>query len=157
MKRKTVVLVAILAYIFGIATPYIIWYGFGVVGYLWSGGGHEVSRRTSPDSVLDAVVIEDDPGAMSSFIYYLYLVPKGTKVSYFKCDPYIVNTSEGDELEVIWQNPHFLEVDAGNAHIKWFANLWYSEKLPNYYVELKLRTEPGKNYLQPDGRLRGSN
>jgi len=154
MKRRTAILVAVLAYVFGIASPYITWYGIHV---LWSFVGREMSRKTSPDGVLDAVVIEDDPGAMSSFIYYLYLVPKGAKVSYFKSDPYIVNTSEGDELNVNWQKPHFLEVHTGNAHIKWFANLWYSEKVPNYFVELKLARELGKDYLQPDGRLRGSN
>jgi hypothetical protein len=157
MKRKVAILVAVVAYIFGLATPYVAWYGVGILGYLWSGGGKEVSRRTSPDGVLDAVVIEDDPGAMSSFIYYLYLVPRGTKISYFKSDPYIVNTSEGDELSADWQKPHFLEVNPGNGHVKCFANLWYSKRVPNYYVELKLTTPPGKDYLQRDGRLRGSN
>lgn len=116
-----------------------------------------MSRKTSPDGVLDAVVIENDPGAMSGFIYYLYLLPKGSKVSYLKSDPYIVNTSEGDELTVDWQGAHFLQVNPGNAHIKWFANLWYSKTVPNYYVELKLTTEPGKNYLQTDGKLRVNN
>jgi hypothetical protein len=87
-----------------------------------------MSRKPSPDGVLDAVVIEDDPGAMSSFIYYLYLVPRGSKVSYFKSDPYIVNTSEGNELTVNCQKPHFLEVNTGNAHIKWFANLGDQER-----------------------------
>jgi hypothetical protein len=104
--------------------------------------------------MLDAVVIEDDPGAMSSFIYYLYLVPRGEQVSYAHSDPYIVNTSEGDELTVSWQKPHFLEVRVGNSHVKWFANLWYSSKRPDYYVELKLTTGE-KSYLQSDGKLRG--
>jgi hypothetical protein len=124
---------------------------------LWSAPGREMSRTTSPDGFLDAVVIEDDPGAMSSFIYNLYLVPKGAKVSYSKSDPYVVNTSEGDELKTSWEKPHFLQVRPGNAHIKWFANLWYSDKFPNYYVELRLAMDPTKTYLQPDGRLRGSN
>jgi len=121
-----------------------------------SDGGHEMSRKTSPDGVLDAVVIEDDPGAMSSFIYYLYLVPKGSKVSSSSSESYIVNTSEGDELMVNWQGSHFLEVDIGNAHVKWFANLWYSKKLPDYYVELTLTKAPGKSYLRSNGRLRRS-
>jgi len=155
MKPRTVILIAVLAYGLGIATPYITWYGLHA---LWPAvAGREMSRATSPDGVLDAVVIEDDPGAMSSFIYYLYLVPKGAKVSHSKSDPYVVNTSEGDELKISWTKLHFLEVRPGNAHVKWFANLWYSDKFPNYYVELRLAMDPTKTYLQPDGRLRGSN
>jgi hypothetical protein len=151
MKRFTAVVMIMLAYVLGVASPYIIsnaigWALFG------SGSGHEMSRKTSPDGVLDAVVIENDPGAMSSFIYYLYLVPKGEKVSSHS-DPYIVNTSEGEELKTNWQKPHFLEVSAGDSHIKWFANLWYSKRVPNYYVELKLTTGD-EDYLRPDGRLR---
>jgi hypothetical protein len=56
------------------------------------------------------------------------LVPRGSKVSYFKSDTYIVNTSEGNELTVNCQKPHFLEVNTGNAHIKWFANLGDQER-----------------------------
>ena len=79
MKRSTVVVMVVLAYLLGVASSYIIpnaigWALFG------SNSGQEMSRKTSPDGVLDAVVIENDPGAMSSFIYYLYLVPKGEKV-----------------------------------------------------------------------------
>jgi hypothetical protein len=97
----------VLAYLVGVASPYIV---PNVIGWALFGSGHEMSRKTSPDGVLDAVVIENDPGAMSSFIYYLYLVPKGEKVSSHR-DPYIVNTSEGEELKTNWQKPHFL-VDA---------------------------------------------
>jgi hypothetical protein len=153
MKRKTAVIVLILVYILGVATPYITYFGFGLLGRFW-GSDREFSRVTSPDGVLDAVVLQDNPGAFSSFIYYLYLVPKGGEAGTFNGDPAIVNTSEGDALRVNWENPHFLNVDTGNSHVKFFGNLWYSKKVNDYYVQLTL-TPSGRNYLQPNGKLRG--
>ena len=150
MRRSAAIVAIIFAYLLGVASPYI---ADMAIGWALTGAGHEMSRQTSPDGLLDAVVIEDDPGAWSSFIYYLYLVPKGQKVSYVHSDPAIAKSSEGDELTTNWNKSHLLGVNAGNAHIKWFANLWYSTKFPDYYVELKLTTG-NENYLRPDGRLR---
>lgn len=119
-----------------------------------AGGETEFSRKTSPDGVVDAVVVQDNPGAFSSYIYFLYIVPRGTNPG-GTGDPYVVNTSEGDALVVNWDKPHFLSVTTGNSHAKFFGNLWYSKKVPDYYVELTL-TETSKHYLQESGKLRGA-
>lgn len=68
-------------------------------------------------------------------------------------DP-IVYTSEGDPLMVNWEKPHFLTVTTGDSHVQLFANLWYSKRVPDYYVELTL-AETGKRYLRENGKLRG--
>jgi hypothetical protein len=51
----------------------------------------------------------------------------------------IVNTSEGDEFKVWRERSHFLTLDIGNSQVKSFANLWYSDKVKDYYVELLIR------------------
>jgi hypothetical protein len=103
--------------------------------------------------VIDAVVISADPGAFSSVFYFLYLVPKGAKADAILGDPSIAFTSEGDPMIVSWERPRFLSVNTGNSHVQYFRNLWHSNRVPDYYVELSL-AETGKHYLQPNGKLR---
>jgi hypothetical protein len=71
-RRPLLILVFIVVYIFGIATPYLARYPLALIRPAIS-GVKEFSRQTSPDGVLDAVVIQDNPGAFSSYLYDLYL------------------------------------------------------------------------------------
>lgn len=154
MKKRTAVLLIISAYVLGIASPYIAYWGWAAVNRrLWP--GEQISRLTSPDGVLDAVVVRVDKGALGSNLYYLYIVPRGTgNVESSGEDP-MMETSEGDELKVRWEKPHFLAVDIADSHVKSFVNLWYSKKVDDYFVELVLSSSNGKHYLQDSGRLRG--
>jgi hypothetical protein len=152
MQKRRVALLAVLAYVLGVVSPYVGYWGFN--RFVRSVFGHdEVLRLSSPDGVLDAVVMRVNPGAFSSFLYNLYLVPKGTKRIEGVEDP-ILCTSEGDAPTIRWERSHFLNVDIGNSHVTFFANLWYSNKVNDYYVELNFSTESGKHYLQDNGRLR---
>ncbi len=151
-KPAKFVVVVLAAYLFGIATPYLAHYADSLAVRSMA-GNEEFSRKTSPDGVLDAVVVQVNPGAFSSYLYFLYLVPKGSKAS-DSSDPAIVSTSEGDALSVNWDKAHFLSVNTGNSHVKFFGNLWYSKRVPGYYVELTL-AETGRHYLQENGMLRG--
>ena len=110
MARRPKLIAAFFAvYLFGIATPYLV--QRPIVALVHSlGGRKEFSRQTSPNGVLDAVVIQINPGAFSSYLYHLFLVPKGAQVDAFWADGPIVYTSEGDPLTVNWDKPHFLAV-----------------------------------------------
>jgi hypothetical protein len=154
MARRPKLIAAFVAvYLCGIATPYLARYPILVLGHS-IGSREEISRKTSPDGVLDAVVMHINPGAFSSYLYHLFLVPKGSKVDANWSDSAIVYTAEGDPLIVNWEKPHFLSVTTGDSHVQVFGNLWYSKRVPDYYVELTL-AETGKHYLQPNGKLRG--
>ena len=152
-RHPQFVLASIAIYIFGIATPYLARYPLALIRPAIS-GVREFSRQTSPDGVLDAVVIQDNPGAFSSYLYDLYLVPKGAKAEGVSAAPPIVDTSEGDAITVNWEKPHFLTVSTGDSHVRFYGNLWYSKRVPDYYVELTLSTA-GRHYLQENGKLRG--
>lgn len=153
MQKRRVALLVVLAYVLGVASPYVCYWGFNRFVRPVLGGHDEVVRLSSPDGVLDAVVMRVNPGAFSSFLYNLYLVPKGANRIEGGEDP-ILCTSEGDAPTIRWEKPHFLDVDIGNSHVTFFANLWYSNKVNDYYVELNLSTANGKHYLQDNGRLR---
>jgi hypothetical protein len=75
-RRPLLILAFIAVYIFGIAIPYLARYTLALIPI---SGVRESSRQTAPDGMLDAVVIQNNPGAFSSCLYDLYLVPKGAK------------------------------------------------------------------------------
>ncbi len=140
MKRRTAWLLVVVAYVFGIVTPFAgNWF---LTSFFHSDAEYdEMSRSTSPDGVLDAVTVQVNPGAMSSYIYCVYLVPHGTSASDLRREDPIFRSVHGRPT-VAWQSNHFLSVDPGASHITSFANLWYSKKLPNYYVELSWHPAP---------------
>jgi len=154
MQRRNVVLLTVLAYILGVSSPYVSLWGFKRFVQPKFGGHDEVGRLTSPDGVIDAVVMRVNPGAFSSFLYNLYLVPKGTRKIEGVEAP-ILSTSGGDAPTVRWDKSHFLTVDTDDSQIMSFGNLWYSQKVNDYYVELSLLPASGKHYLRDDGRLHG--
>ncbi len=82
------------------------------------------------------------------------LLPKERKRRAYRADPPIVDASEGDAITVNWERAHFLAVSTGDSHVKFFGNLWYSKRIPDYYVKLTLSTA-GRHYLQENGKLRG--
>lgn len=150
MKRGKAILLIVIAYVVGIGTPYL---AFETLHHLFRSmddAVQEFSRSTSPDSKLDVVILQVNPGAFSSYLYELYIVPAGEKAGTFRGDPPIMRTAEGDQLKAHWVAAHFLSVDYGNSHIQQFANLWYSQKVPEYYVEISAK---GAGYLQADGRF----
>lgn len=145
------------AFVLGLLTPYVAEFSCGQIGRLFFAGGEkELLRSTSPDGRLDAIVMQNNPGAFSSFQYLLFFAPRGERIKTVPDDPAIVSTSEGDELKVHWTSPHFIEIYPGNSHVKFFANYWYSAKMPNYGVELDYAPSPSRHFLKPDGSFHSS-
>lgn len=150
MKKERAVILIIVAFCLGVSTHYLT--DLALQHAIGSIAEEELSRATSPDGRVDAVVTEANPGAFSSFVHNIYIVPKGEKAQR-SGDPAIVSTIRGDDPKVAWQSPHFLNVNVGNSHVTFFGNVWYSEKVPNYFVELTLSAS---HYLQPNGELSSS-
>ena len=155
MQKRKMALLVVLAYLIGIASPYVFFWGLNRFVEPHFGGHDEVIRTSSPDGVLDAVVIRVNPGAFSSFFYDLYLVPKGTK-RIEGIEVPVLFTTEGDAPTIQWQKSHFLSADVGNSHVQFFTNLWHSKKVDenDYFVELDLSNTEHKHYLLDNGRLR---
>jgi hypothetical protein len=150
-----VVLLAV--YLMGLFTPVIVRGALNPLGLLFSlhADRREITRLTSPDHVLDAVVVEINPGAFSSYLYEVHLVPKGGKT---KTDPdyAIFRAIRADGLQVTWKRTHLLEITYNKAHIYHFRNLWYSKDVESghYLAEVRLvPLSPEFSYLKSDGTV----
>ncbi len=86
---------------------------------------HEVSRITSPDQMVDAVVEEHNPGGLDPFTYNVYVVKPHAKLGMFSkrvaraCDATLNRSTNG--LNLHWESPSILLVrywSASHAQIE---------------------------------------
>jgi hypothetical protein len=113
----------------------------------------ELSRVTSPDADVDAVMIRSDCGARCSTNYSVFLVPKGNRVRE-NSDQAAFSAVDMSDEHLAWKQPHLLEVAYGRAFILGFQNVSYPFKetvksqKPIYRVEIRLAPiSPGFSYL----------
>jgi hypothetical protein len=126
-------------YLLGLFTPLILTALMNPLGMLFVIGGashEEIGRFTSPDKVVDAVLVQINPGAFSSYLYDLYIVPKGAKPS----GAPVLNAKRFRGEQIRWEEPHLLQVQYDEARILHFGNLWYSKEVRGgqYYVDIEL-------------------
>lgn len=97
----------------------------------------EVLRLSSPDNIVDAVLIETDGGATTPFGYLLYIVPHGNTPQ--KSDAQL-NAVDFETAKYLWREPKLLEIQYKGGKIYHFSNFWYSKEVQNleYKVELRL-------------------
>lgn len=92
------------AYLIGVMTPYFAHYALALAARSFV-GEEELSRTASPDGTLDAVVMEDHPGAWGTISYALFIVRKGARADTLLGDPPIVESSEGNALKPVGIGP----------------------------------------------------
>jgi hypothetical protein len=116
----------------------------------------EVSRVTSPDGIVDAVVIRSHCGAPCSTNYSVFVVPKGREVGR-KADQRVFSADDLTGQLLTWKKAHLLEIAYGRALILSFQNVTYpflragQTNSYEYRVEMRLApTSPGFSYLKDE-------
>jgi len=124
--------------------------------YLYHHPGNEISRTTSPDGKLEAVIFEEQMPAFSSNITYLHIFPAGQKPT--KYDAYSASALlvSNRVVGVHWTNPSHLEIDPGTGTLRFFTNFWVPAKKGLPFVELNLVSSTGQHVLKPDGSFEDS-
>ena len=103
----------------------------------------ELIRITSPDSLVDAVLMENyGGGATVGFSYHIYIVKSGEKP---EGRDEVLLANHIDSLYIIWRQNYFLEIHYKTAHILYFNNLWFSSSFGDRYYNVEIRLEPSSN------------
>lgn len=91
--------------------------------------GEEISRITSPDKEVDAVVMKGNCGATTSYSYRIYVVQAGrTPVEH----DMIFLADKAEDVRVSWQAQRKLLISYQEARIFKFTNFWSSRDLDNF-------------------------
>jgi hypothetical protein len=104
---------------------------------------HEISRITSPDSVVDAVLTRSGIDATTAFVYRVYLVPRGRPVNTpALASSELFRADQVEALESRWARTKLLEISYTRARIFHFSNFWNTRELDQfaYTVELRLKS-----------------
>jgi len=129
-KSKIIIIVAAIILIAGI-----------VMNFIWNVNKDfepkEISRFTSPDSKVDAVLMQTNGGATTSYGYFLHIVPKGKST---KKGDEIFRADRVEGLIFKWIKVKRLEIKFKKAQILHFENSWCSEEVNNfnYRVDIDL-------------------
>ena len=126
-------------------------------------GYSEEARVTSPNGVLEAVMIrKEGRGALGGLEWHTFIVAKGSPVDVHRShEIFRASTLTGEQL--VWSQPHLLEIHYDLASIEHFRNLWGlyeiqnvgSEGQRNYFVEIRLMpSSNGFSLLTPNGGFR---
>lgn len=98
----------------------------------------EICRLTSPDSLVEAVILKKGGDITVGFSYQIYIVPTGEKPIN---KTHIFFADNVDSLNIIWKKPKLLEIKYKNSRISYFQNFWRHKSFNNYkyYVYIELR------------------
>lgn len=88
--------------------------------------GEVISRVSSPDKSVEAIIVEGSTGATSGFSSRVYIVSPGTEFSnnlpLFDADNTILRADGVNGLTIVWKDPKTLEVRYKSARIFHFTN-----------------------------------
>lgn len=103
----------------------------------------EVSRVKSPDSQVEAVLVEGNAGATTSVVSKIYLVPAGAKLQVDeRADSDLFAADHIKGLKILWKKPKLLQVQYDEARILRFKNFWYSAEVQNFRYVVEVRLDP---------------
>lgn len=101
----------------------------------------ELTRITSPDGLVDAVLVERNVHATVGFIYLVYVVPKGEPFP--EPDWAIFNAMRAEDLTIEWMEHRHLGISYRKAEIYDFTNIVHPMKYdpdgPQYEVRITER------------------
>lgn len=100
----------------------------------------EVSRQTSPDNWVDAVVVElQCSSVLVGDEVYVYLVEKGNEVSEKNR---VLEGNHFKNVNVKWRHPGLLEITYDKADIRHFTSFWYTQDDKNRLYEVDIMEIP---------------
>lgn len=99
-----------------------------------------IDRKTSPDNEVDSILVRGNCGATTSYVYRVYLAPKGTKETEFRS--YVFKADRADGIEVAWLASKELLISYDTARISYYTNFWHSRELHNFDYLVSISESP---------------
>lgn len=124
----------------------------------------ELSRVTSPDGQLDAVLTQElYGGTIGGVDSEVFIVRKGAPVKPDTAET-ILQADPFTRAKLVWKQDHLLQISYDVAHISRFRNLWGLHEIENvgstgerdFDVEIRLEPLGESSILAPDGSFRHS-
>jgi hypothetical protein len=104
----------------------------------------EYTRITSPDGLVDAIVMYRDSGVATSGSYLLYILTRGGVVEEEseKSNKPVFVGEKVEQLKFSWIKDKDLQIDCKKARIWKFSNFWFSKDVQDYNYIVEIRIAP---------------
>jgi len=102
----------------------------------------EYYRVKSPDGKVDAVLMESNGGATTSFSYNLFFLPTGASSKELSLDRSRLIADKVENLRITWIENKILQIDCKSARIFRFSNFWQSKEIQDYKYIVEIRISP---------------
>jgi len=93
-------------------------------------------RIESPGGKVEAVLIQSNGGATTSYGYSIFIVPKGGSIDKKANPVFLSDKTRG--LRFNWSGPKKLEIYYAEARIFRFKNFWQHREVDNFKYEVKI-------------------
>ncbi len=106
----------------------------------------EIKRITSPDKLVDALLIERETDSLSANGYMICLVParKKFEITADLLEQQLFYANRLDGFDMAWKRNKLLEIRYNRARIFCFSNSHYMQDInPNFGYEVELQLVPG--------------
>ncbi len=112
----------------------------------------ELKRISSPDKKVEAVLVETNGGATTSFGNSVFIVTAGKKIRQGDIAYSVFTADHYQGVDIKWDTIRRLLISFDKARIFTFTNFWQTDKIDNwnYVVEIKLQC------ISQDGQLKES-
>jgi hypothetical protein len=102
----------------------------------------DVGRAPAPEYPLDAVLVELNVGATTSFSYEVHVVPRGESPSRWRSPVMSIWRGCADRITLECGRPNLLIVKCDDAaHISDFSNLWVGPDAAGSYRTIEVRVQ----------------
>lgn len=88
----------------------------------------ELLRKSSPDNVVDVVMVRMDCGATTDYSYQVYLTPHGGEVSEYP----IFIADKVSNIDISWKAEKSLQISYDRARIFKFKNFWQTKEIDDF-------------------------
>ncbi len=102
----------------------------------------ETKRITSPDGLVDAILLKTNAGATTSYGYDLFIVIKGAAGEKLSLDYSKFSADKINDIRITWLENKVLQIDCKSARIFRFSNFWQSKDVQDYRYIVEIRISP---------------
>ncbi len=104
-----------------------------------SPAGKILKRVVSPDSLVEAVLVEQFGDATTSNSWHIYLTHIGEQITLHNRS---VLADHAQNIDLFWKENKFLVISYDQARIFEFSNFWQSDKLQDWSYVVEIRLQP---------------
>ena len=104
--------------------------------------GTERARVSSPQGIVDAILVTKDAGTTVAQPVEVHIVPKGSRAL---PSTMVMRGDHFENVSLVWKEERFLQVRYETGRVFSFRNFWQSSEIANFSYVVEIRLFPARD------------